>query len=799
MTRDLAASIGGRVQRALGVVSARTGLATFHVQTLLIVGLSVAMVAGILIALQNQSIRRQVLAEREAGIARMATSLQQNATYAALSGGRAFQIADLQKRLPDIARQLGAVDVTVSDSEGMIVASSIPSQVGSSSEASPMVDGGAVRLGAHPMPDGTFMFARPFVLSGDEHGVLETRVELASLLAAIDDATATSLLPSLVILLIALPLTAFASNRILARTYERDQKLRLEARFGSLVRHSSDLVLILEADGRIQYASPSTERILGHPPADLVGVAFRSLVHPDDAEAAERLIAELRDAGRTPLRAEWRIQRADEVWRSFETVGTNLVEEPLIGGIVLNARDVSERRALQDQLAHQAFHDPLTDLPNRALFEDRVDSALTRIPRHERGVAVFLLDLDDFKRVNDSLGHHAGDTLLIGVAERLIASIRSTDTAARLGGDEFALLLDEVDAVAIDEIVVRIEAALREPFLVDGTTVHTSASIGIATSSSGLATTRELLRGADVAMYSAKSRGKGDHVTFQPSLHEEVVQRVRLDSDLRRAVENGEFVVHYQPVVALRDREIVGTEALVRWAAPDRGLISPAAFIGLAEETGLIVPLGTFVLHQACRQMRDWQARFPDARRLSVGVNVSARQTLHPGFPQAVADALALAELPPESLTIEITEGTLMRDTETTMHQLAALKELGVRLAIDDFGTGYSSLGYLSRFQVDVLKIDKSFIDRIDTHRDARALARAIVELGRSLKLRTVAEGVERPDQADMLVRFGCELAQGFLFAPPMDATTMTERLAESLATRGDGAHPVGGALPFLI
>lgn len=752
---------------------------TFQAQALLIVAVSVATVAVVLIALQGESIRRQVLEERAAGVARMAASLQQNADHAAQSGGRAYQIADLQRRLPDIARQLDAVEVAVADQDGQILASSYPARVGGRVGAVTVPEVlDADEPVTRSLPDNTFLLARPFALAGGELGILQTRLDLVALLDAINNATAASIIPSVLVLLVAMPMTAIASNRILSRTYARDQKLLLEARFGSLVRHSSDLVMVLGNDGRIQFVSPSVEALLGHPADELPGSLLSDLLHPDDAEGARSVLTAVARTRGTPTRAEWRLRRADGAWRYFETVATNLSHEGLVGGIVLNGRDVSERRALEDQLSHQAFHDPLTDLPNRALFEDRVDQALARWQRHRQDVAVVLLDLDDFKKVNDSLGHFAGDQLLVGVSQRLLASIRSTDTAARLGGDEFALLL-EADPATVPNIMARVEASFQEPFHVESEQIHVTASLGIASTAAGLSTTAELLRGADVAMYSAKARAKGSTAIFQPSLQEAVVHRVRLEAGLRRAIDRGEFVVHYQPIVRLRSGEIVGVEALLRWNDPDRGLVAPLTFVPLAEETGLIVPIGEWVLAEACRQAQAWRETWPHRRDLWVGVNVSARQVHDPTFEDMVNRVVRHSELPSAHLVLEITEGVVLRDADVALDHLGRLRRLGVRLAIDDFGTGYASLAYLSHFPVDILKIDQSFIDRIGRGRDARVLAKAIVELGRSLRLTTVAEGVETADQAGLLERFGCELAQGFLFSPPVTPAVLAAVLEQ--------------------
>jgi diguanylate cyclase (GGDEF)-like protein/PAS domain S-box-containing protein len=573
---------------------------------------------------------------------------------------------------------------------------------------------------------------------------------------------------------------------------------RSEARFRSLVQHSSDVVFVIDAAGRVAYVSPAVEREYGHPPDAVVGRPAISLVHPDDAAGvAAEFAARLAEPGAL-ARGGHRIRRADGAWRAVEWVGVNLLHDPAVGGVVYNTRDVTERAALEAELARRAFTDALTGLPNRACFHDRAVQALARVERAGGGpgVAVLLLDLDDFKTVNDSLGHPAGDALLVQAARRLLAATRGCDTVARLGGDEFAVLLEGVRADAEAEVVAaRVIGSLGKPFAIDAGAaadarldVQTSASVGIARSSPA-ADVDALLRDADAAMYRAKRRGGGAHELFAPALHDAARERLTVQADLRRALDGdpagGELFVVYQPIVGMDDGRVAAVEALARWRHPRRGLVPPAEFVPVAEQTGLVEALGRFVLAAACRQGAAWAAL---GARVRVGVNLSARQ-----LPTAAADArLALdaAGLAPDRLTLEVTESTLVGDTEAAHAALAAIKALGVGLAVDDFGTGYSSLAYLQRFPMDVLKIDKSFVDGVAGQGRGAALARTIVALGDSLGMFTVAEGVETEAQRAALLALGCRFGQGYLFARPMPPDEVTPLLLAPLP-------PVPGGAPW--
>jgi len=450
-------------------------------------------------------------------------------------------------------------------------------------------------------------------------------------------------------------------------------------------------------------------------------------------------------------------------------------------------QSLAQLNDLKEQLRHQAFHDSLTGLGNRALFQERVAAAME--PAGTGRPVVLFVDLDDFKTVNDSLGHSAGDMLLVAVAERLRACLRPADLAARLGGDEFGILLEHgqmVSAIAVGE---RIMAALRRPFIIDGNEVLVRASVGIAEHGSTIESPDELLRNADVAMYTAKSEGKSRVAVFEQSMHAAVVARHALTSKLQRAVDEGQFEVHYQPIVNLHTNQLTGAEALVRWRQPDGSLTSPAEFMSLAEETGLILPLGRWVLETACRQAQLWHELAPD-RPLRLAVNLSARQVQQPGFIDEVTDVLRRTALEPATLLLEITETVLMHETTASMEKLAALKQLGVSLAIDDFGTGYSSLSYLRQFPVDVLKMARPFVEGVVSNREDSSFASAIVALGHSLRLKVVAEGIETAEQLAMLRGLGCDFGQGFYFARAMPA----EAIGRMLTTPGEGrvAIPVG-------
>ena len=434
-----------------------------------------------------------------------------------------------------------------------------------------------------------------------------------------------------------------------------------------------------------------------------------------------------------------------------------------------------------EQLTRQAFRDSLTGLPNRALFMDRLSHGLTRARRRHEHLAVLFLDLDRFKVINDTLGHAVGDQLLVEVSNRLGASLRPGDTVARLGGDEFGLLLEDVaDAETAEAVALRVEAEFAKPLHFEGREVFITASIGIALSSARLGMPEEILRDADLAMYHAKAKGKARHEVFDSSMSASALDRMDLEMDLRSAISRHEFRLHYQPILRLDTGRITEVEALIRWQHAKRGLLQPDSFIGLTEETGLIVPIGQWVLTEACRQARVWQLEFPSTPPLVMSVNLSAKQFQHPGLVEEITRALTESGLDAASLKLEITESVVMQDAPATLAKLKELKDLGIRLAIDDFGTGYSSLGYLKRFPVDTLKIDRSFVKGLSKDGNDNAIVRAVVTVAKSLNMDVTAEGVETDQQRIELKALGCDRGQGFLFARPADAEHVTPLLAIS-------------------
>jgi diguanylate cyclase (GGDEF)-like protein len=471
----------------------------------------------------------------------------------------------------------------------------------------------------------------------------------------------------------------------------------------------------------------------------------------------------------------------DEDVRLFETLASQ-VSVALEKGRL--EQSLAQLRELEKQLSHQAFHDSLTNLANRALFRERVESALTDAETTGRSVSVLFVDLDDFKTINDSLGHAAGDELLVAVGGRIENCInpQNGDCAARLGGDEFAILLPSIEGlVDATRVAERVLETLASPVALSNQQVMVQASVGVATNDMGSADTGEVLRNADMAMYMAKARGKACFEVFQPSMRVAVMERHELKADLPRAVEEGELVVNYQPIVELQTIKPIGFEALIRWQHPERGLLLPERFFAVAEESALLRPIGQFVLEQSCMRAREWSLRHPVDPPLGVSVNLSARQVQHPGIVEDVSNALAQARLDPTLLTLEITESVMLQDSETNINTLQALKALGVRLALDDFGTGYSSLSYLRRLPIDILKIAKPFIDDVAGSDEQMAFVHAIVNLSRTLHLQVVAEGVEQPQQVERLRELNCDLGQGFLFGRALDEAGVEAYLRENL------------------
>ena len=522
------------------------------------------------------------------------------------------------------------------------------------------------------------------------------------------------------------------------------------------------------------------ERLLGYRVDEIEGTYFGDLLAEADRSRLEHIVGGGKTFHGESHTFECTLCHKDGRQLQFEVQHTHLLDDEHVQGIVLNGRDISERKVFEEQLAHQAFHDPVTDLANRALFTDRVGHALRSTVRGGTLISVMFIDLDDFKTVNDSLGHQAGDMVLSEVAQRLERAIRPADTVARFGGDEFAILLDGVSGS--DEAAMIAERILRElevPTEIDGKQVYPRASVGICISDEDLLSqdAEELLRNADVAMYMAKRDTKGRYRLFEPAMHERVVERLELRSELQQALEAGQLEVYYQPVVRLNGGDEYGVEALLRWHHPTRGLISPSQFIPLAEETGLIIPIGKWVIDQACWKGVELQKMFPLDDPLRISVNLSVKQLQSDVIVETIRSVLEASGLPAKSLVLEVTETVMLSDADVAVERLHALKSLGVRIAMDDFGTGYSSLSYLSRLPVDILKMDRSFLG---AGMDDNGLAAAIMAIGERLGLEVVAEGIEHPEQIDSLQSLGFDLGQGFFFGRPMPSGPLAAHLANT-------------------
>jgi len=540
-----------------------------------------------------------------------------------------------------------------------------------------------------------------------------------------------------------------------------------EARFSALIRNTADVIAIVDSDGRLSYLTPTAERIFGQAPAALISRPLMELVvFEDRARLRDFLVRDLAQAG-VSASVEARIPRGEDKHRIVEIHGTNMESEPAIGGRLLNLRDMTDRKGMEEQLKRLALHDPLTLLANRSLFRDRLEHAVAVSKRNGRGVAVMFVDLDNFKKINDSFGHAHGDRVLHKSAQRLVKATRNGDTVARLGGDEFAVLLENLtDQQQVVEIAARIVQALQEPLDLPGADLRVAASVGVAfaTADDGV---EELMRNADIAMYSSKARGKGCYTVYELSMQRAASQRREMEGAIARALKEAQFVLHYQPIIELHSGYLLGVEALVRWQHPTRGLLGPSEFIAVAEDSGQIVMLGRWVLAQACREVQVWQARLPEGRQVRVGVNVSAAQLSQSDICADVARALELSAIDPGCLVIELAESVLMQNTDEMLARLTQLKKLGVRNAIDDFGTGYSSLSYLHRFPIDILKIDRSFVEQLGNVEAGAGLARSIITLGETLGLEVVAVGIELEHQQRELIELGCVAGQGYYYSRP--------------------------------
>jgi diguanylate cyclase (GGDEF)-like protein/PAS domain S-box-containing protein len=563
---------------------------------------------------------------------------------------------------------------------------------------------------------------------------------------------------------------------------QTEELRRSEERFRLLVEGVKDYaIFVLDPGGRISSWNVGAERMKGYRAGEILGRHFSVLYPPEDIERAhpDEELRLARERGQYEEEG-WRVRKDGSRFWASVLITALLDEEGKLRGFSKVVRDITERKEAEERLKHQALHDALTDLPNRHLLVDRLRQALRRTRRPENRVAVLFMDLDGFKVVNDSLGHDTGDRLLVEVAERLKGCLRPEDTLARFAGDEFIVLLEEVEgADDAFRVTQRITEEFREPFALDGRELTLGFSIGVALGDADMESPEELLRDADIAMYRAKAEA-ADYRVFDPEMHEQALGRLEFENDLRHALEKEEFTIYYQPKFRLRQPDrIEGVEALVRWEHPQRDLTLAGEFIPLAEKTRLIIPIGGWVMKEACRQAKEWQERHPSEPPLAMCVNLSAGQVRHPGLLQDVRSALQESGLEPGSLILEITEGTLLKDTQVIETVFKELKALGVRLEIDDFGKEYSSLSYLGRLSVDALKIDRSFLESFGENPSNTIIVEAVISLAHSLGLEVTGEGVESAEQLELLRRMGCDFAQGVQLARPLPSEEVDRLLAD--------------------
>jgi len=578
-------------------------------------------------------------------------------------------------------------------------------------------------------------------------------------------------------------------QRVRRRLAQRDRLFQL------ITENAADMIAVVDGTGRRLYNSPAYQKILGYDADELASTSSLEQVHPDDRDRVLEVAEKARLTGRGE-RLEYRIRHKDGTWRFLESTSSALPgKNGTTDGLVIVNRDITERKRVEALLAHRAFHDGLTNLPNRALFLDRLQRAIAISRRHgDFRFAVLFIDIDGFKVFNDSLGHDAGDDLLIQIAKRLTISLRVADTVsrpqtdaldampgentlARPGGDEFVVLAEELrDPSDVIRISERIQEKMTAPFTVNGHQIVVTASIGVVFSSSARTEAQDMLRDAEIAMYRAKNAGKARCEVFDNAMHVGAVQRLQLETDLRKGLEQDEFRVHYQPLVSLEDGRIVGFETLSRWQRP-QGIVMPGEFIKVADEIGLIIPINRKLLREACEQLRRWHEMFPSDSPLTVGANITAKQFAQPDLAAQIGEILEQTGMDPHLVDLEITENIAMADAERSAIVLSELKALGVSLSIDDFGTGYSSLSRLQRFPVDTLKIDRSFISAMDHDLETYEIVRIIRQLAHSLGLKVVAEGIETPEQMTMLKRIGCEFGQGYLFSKPVSSDAIEQLL----------------------
>jgi diguanylate cyclase (GGDEF)-like protein/PAS domain S-box-containing protein len=559
----------------------------------------------------------------------------------------------------------------------------------------------------------------------------------------------------------------------LSRAAISDDLRRSEGRFRSLVQNSSDLIMAIGEDEEFSYVSPSVEALLGRRLPSERDFNLAGILHPNDRERVAVALEETRAQRGPGRRMECRVLHHDGSWRTLEVYLTNLLHDTYVRAVVVTGRDITERRELEDQLRHQALHDPLTGLANRALLRDRLEHALRARRDGRSTLGLLSIDLDNFKTINDSYGHAVGDVVLLEVTRRIAECLRPADTCARLGGDEFAVLVEKVAGTqVVTAIADRIGEMLSQPIVAsEGLEVTVGASIGMITTKYATADAEAILRDADIALYQAKADGKGRVVEFHPLLHQQAVQRMHVETGLRRALDRGEMKLLYQPILTGVQHRLVGVEALLRWQDPDRSeIVSPDDFIEIAEATGMIVPIGRWVLYESCRQVGEWRRAHPAMQHLRLSVNVSARQLQQASLVEEVRSAISSSGLDPHQLILEVTESTIVKDVQHASTQLRALRATGVRIAIDDFGTGQSSLAQLQHLPVDELKIDRSFMRKLTDGPAGAAVAESVVNLGKALSLTVVVEGVETAEQVALLEAMSSDpMLQGFFFAEPLE------------------------------
>jgi diguanylate cyclase (GGDEF)-like protein/PAS domain S-box-containing protein len=570
-------------------------------------------------------------------------------------------------------------------------------------------------------------------------------------------------------------------------TERRDVEERLEAKeqeYKSLYDQNPDAVYTLDLTGRILNSNPACLAVLGYAAGDIKGGRITHLIRDEDMDRTVHLF-EQAVAGE-PQNYEIGIHHKNGQAVQLNVTNVPIVVNGKVVGVYGIAKDITERKDAEQRIRHMAFYDTLTNLPNRVLFEERLRMELSQMQKIERQLAVMFLDLDRFKFINDTLGHAVGDRLLQGVTQRLLSIVETCDTVSRISGDEFAIILpDRAGAQEAGQLAQQILAGFTQPLMVDGIELFTTASIGISVYPDDGTDSATLIKNADMAMYRAKELGRNNYQMYTLSMNAHSEERLSLESDLRKALDRDEFVVYYQPQINVHTGELIGVEALVRWNHPKRGMISPGDFIPLAEETGLIVPIGEWVLRTACAQVKAWkESGFPQLR---VAVNLSARQFLREDLVEVVARALHDTELAPQYLDLEITESMTMHNVDRAIMILHGLKNLGVHISLDDFGTGYSSLSYLKHFPIHMLKIDQSFVRDITTDPDDAAIASSIIALAHTLNLHVIAEGVETEEQLAYLTGHGCHEMQGYLFSPPVPVAKFEDLLHFFYRTESNG------------